>query len=152
MRKSVRTMKYTKDEHRYDDMINLPHHQSKERVHMSMHDRAAQFAPFAALTGHSAVIKETARLTEDRIEVDEYTKKELNGKLQYILEHLDEEPEVSFTYFVPDKKKSGGAYVTKTGTVKKMQEFERRIVMKDDTEIPMEAILRIESDILDGVF
>ena len=95
----------------YDDIINLPHHTSASRPHMSAYDRAAQFSPFAALTGYDSAITETARLTDKRAELDEYSKAALNEKLCMIQDQTDEQPEVSITYFQPDNKKSGGAYM-----------------------------------------
>ena len=133
----------------YDDMIHLPHYQSKTRKRMSVSDRAAQFAPFAALTGHDEAVKETARLTEGYVELDEYELEELNRKLLYLQEHLDEKPQVTVTFFVPDAKKSGGAYRIVSGTVKKLLQFEGLIVMEDETEIFIERILSIESDLFD---
>ena len=93
----------------YDDIIDLPHHVSETHPPMSRADRAAQFSPFAALTGYDAAVRETARMTERRIELDEGVKAELNARLNCILEHLSEHPQVSITYFMPDEKKSGGA-------------------------------------------
>ena len=99
----------------YEDIINLPHHVSKTRPQMSMLDRAAQFSPFAALTGYDAAIKETGRLTDEKIEMDEDRKAALDMKQAYLIEMIDEQPEISVTYFLPDTKKSGGSYVTVTG-------------------------------------
>ena len=130
----------------YDDIINLPHHTSASRPHMSAHDRAAQFSPFAALTGYDSAITETARLTDKRVELDEYSKAALNGKLSMIQEQLDEQPDVSITYFQPDNKKSGGTYITAAGCVKKIDEYERTVVMRDATQIPIEDILAIEGE------
>ena len=130
----------------YDDIINLPHHTSTTRPHMSAHDRAAQFSPFAALTGYDSSITETARLTEKRVELDEYSKADLNGKLCMIQEQMDEQPEVSITYFQPDSKKSGGAYITAAGCVKKIDEYGRTVVMRDATQIPIEDIFAIEGE------
>ena len=96
---------------RYDDIINLPHHVSPTRQRMSMHDRAAQFAPFAALVGYDDAVAETARLTESRPELDEQEQRIINEKLAYIAEHINEHPEVCIKYFVPDERKSGGAIV-----------------------------------------
>lgn len=135
----------------YDDIINLPHHTSTSRPHMSAHDRAAQFSPFAALTGYDAAITETARLTDKRVELDEYSKADLNGRLNMIQDHMDEQPKVSITYFQPDKKKSGGAYITATGCVKKMDEYERMVVMQDDTKIPIDGIFEIDGELF-GTF
>lgn len=137
------------DKHRYDDIINLQHHQSVTRKHMSMCDRAAQFMPFQALTGYGDAVKETARLTEKRIELDEYAKAEINAKLQFLQEHMDDGLEVIVTYFVPDEKKAGGKYVTDTGTVKKIQKFERILIMENESEIPIEEIYSIESECFD---
>lgn len=142
-------MSYKAEEHKYDDIIDLPHYQSKKRKHMSMADRAAQFAPFAALTGYDEAVKETARQTEDRIETDEYEKAALNNKLLFLQEQLDKKLEISITYFKPDKRKEGGAYVTKTGAVKKINEYEHIIFMEDNTKIPIHEILCVEGELFD---
>lgn len=131
----------------YDDIINLPHHTSASRPHMSAHDRAAQFSPFAALTGYDSAITETARLTDKRVELDEYSKADLNERLCIIQRQMDEQTEVSITYFQPDKKKSGGAYFTATGCVKKIDEYERTVVMQDDTKIPIDDIFEIDGEL-----
>lgn len=117
-----------KDPYRYDDMLDLPHHQSATRPHMSISNRAAQFSPFAALTGYDAEIKETARLTNEKIELSENEKDRLDKKLRIITEHLDQRPTVSITHFVPDAKKAGGAYVTDTGVVKRIDILEQKII------------------------
>ena len=96
----------------YEDIINLPHHVSATRPQMSMLDRAAQFSPFAALTGYDAAIKETGRLTDEKIEMDEEALNILNMKFQILVDSLDDEPEVTFTYFKPDERKAGGAYIS----------------------------------------
>jgi uncharacterized protein (UPF0248 family) len=114
---------------------------------MSVSDRAAQFSPFAALTGYDAAIKETARLTDERVEMDEYMKDVLSDKLRIILERIKEHPQIAITYFQPDEKKNGGSYVTTTGTVKKIDEYERIVVMTGDTEIPIDEISSIEGHI-----
>ena len=139
---------YYKDEHRYDDIINLPHHQSRERAHMSLHDRAAQFAPFAALSGHEEAIEETARLTDEKITLDEVAIEKINEKLCEIANHLPEKRTVSIMYFRPDKRKSGGAYLTDIGTVKKIDEIEKVIVMDNGMKISMEQIIEIEMEVL----
>lgn len=133
------------DEHKYDKIINLPHHQSKKRKQMSMIERAAQFGAFRALTGYEDEIAETARYTDEKVELDEYTKAEINAKLQYINDHIDDGQEITVTYFVPDERKSGGAYVTKTGIVSKLREYEKQLVFEDGAEIPVEEIFSIES-------
>ena len=127
----------------YDDIIHLPHPSSTTHKHMSAYDRAAQFAPFAALTGHDAAISETARLTETRVELDEYSKEDLNQRLCIIQDRMDEQPEVSITYFQPDQRKSGGAYITAVGYIKKIDEYERAVVMQDDTRISIDQIIAI---------
>lgn len=131
----------------YDDIINLPHHQSATHPHMSAYDRAAQFSPFAALTGYEDAVAETARLTDKNVELDEYGKADLNERLNMIQETFGEQPEVSITYFLPDKKKSGGAYVTVTGGVKKIDEYEHIVVMLDATKIPIDDIAKINGEI-----
>ena len=131
---------------RYNEIINLPHHVSKTRPQMPMSDRAAQFAPFAALTGYDAAIKETGRLTDEKIEMDEEALNILNMKFQILARSLDDEPEVTFTYFKPDERKAGGAYIEVTGTVKKVDDFERLIVMQNGTKMPMDDILNIEGE------
>lgn len=135
------------DLHRYDDIINLPHHISKKHPQMPMENRAAQFAPFAALTGHEAAVKETARLTNRRIELDENMKVMLDEKLQRIMEQLDNEPEIAVTYFVPDEKKTGGEYVTAAGICKKIDTLNHVLIMKDGTQIRMREIIDIGGDI-----
>ena len=130
--------------HSYDDLIGLPHHVSAARPHMSLLDRAAQFSPFAALTGYDAAVRETARLTQPRRELDESSIAALNEKLQRLLELRDERPEVTITYYVPDERKDGGAYVHAEGRVKKIDAYEHTVVMADRTVIPMEQICAIE--------
>ena len=136
-------------EKRYDDIIHLPHHRSEKRAPMPVCDRAAQFAPFAALTGYHDAVEETARLTETHTEPDEHAKEEINRRLQMLKEHISEAPTVSITYFIPDKRKDGGKYATVCGIVKKIKNFERRIVMADCREIPINEITQIEGSIFD---
>lgn len=131
---------------KYREIIDLPHHVSKTRPQMSMSDRAAQFAPFAALTGYDSAIKETGRLTDEKIELDEEALTDLNMRYQLLVDALDEEPEVKITYFKPDERKSGGEYVTVTGTVKKVDDFERLITMQNGTKIPMDDVLAVDWD------
>ncbi len=125
----------------YDDIINLPHPNSAKHPRMSMIDRAAQFSPFAALTGHGAAIEETARLTDRRIELTEEEKTVLDEKLRLLLETGGEG---MITYFLPDERKDGGAYVTKLGTIKKIDPLEGRVILTDHTPIHIEDILEIE--------
>mgnify|MGYP003287594153 CR=1 FL=1 len=132
---------------RYKDIINLPHYQSEKRLHMSNYDRAAQFSPFAALTGHDEAIRETARLTDKRLELDEMTKTMLNEKFNFIMEHIYDQPEITVTYFIPDVSKSGGMYMDFTGKVKKYDYLNRILYFTDNTEIKVDDISEIESEI-----
>ena len=132
---------------KYDEIMGLPHHVSKTRPQMPMSDRAAQFAPFAALTGYDAAIKETGRLTDERIELDVEALSALDMKYQLLMEALDEAPEVTITYFQPDERKAGGKYVSAVGAVKKIDDFERRITMQDGAKIPMDDVLSIEGEL-----
>lgn len=132
--------------HCYDDMIHLPHHVSATRPHMPISDRAAQFAPFAALTGHNAAMKETARFTEEKAELDENAKAILDKKLRKVQEILAERPEITVTYFQPDNAKSGGSYVTVTGNVKKIDVYGQFLELTDGLRIPIDEIFGIESE------
>ncbi len=131
------------DNNKYDDIINLPHHVSKKHPQMSLLNRAAQFSPFAALTGHSAVIQETARLTDSFVELDEDRKEQLNEQLQLIKENLEQKPEIEVTYFEPDPKKDGGAYITTCGRIKKIDEYNHQIIFTDGTTLLIEHIFSI---------
>ena len=122
---------------KYDDIINLPHHVSSKHPQMSLHDRAAQFSPFAALTGHSDAVEETARLTESEAMLDDSVVEALNEKLAYLKEHLTEEPVVSITYFEPDKMKDGGKYLTLTGKIKKIDDFAQAVTLEGGSVIGM---------------
>lgn len=128
---------------KYEKIAALPHKQSSVRRRMPLQDRAAQFAPFAALTGFESCIREKSRLTSRRIELDEYEIERLNYKLRGVCEHIGE-MRVAITYFVPDKVKSGGVYITKIGAVKSVSEYQRIIVMDDGTDIPIEEIINVE--------
>ena len=136
---------------KYDEIMGRPHHVSKTRPQMPMSDRAAQFAPFAALTGYDAAIKETGRLTDERIELDVEALSALDMKYQLLMEALDEAPEVTITYFQPDERKAGGKYVSAVGTVKKIDDFERRITMRDGTRIPMDDVLSIDGELFSSL-
>ncbi len=135
---------YYKDKHRYDDMLDMPHHRSAERVPMSLHDRAAQFAPFAALSGHEKAIEETARLTDEKIILDETAIEKMNEKLYFLSEHLSEKMRVAITYFKPDRLKQGGAYLTDIGAVKKIDTVEQLVIMDSGVKIPMSQIVAID--------
>ena len=125
---------------KYDDIINLPHHVSPTRQRMSMHDRAAQFAPFAALVGYDDAVAETARLTESRPELDEQEQRAINERLAYIANHIKEQPEARIKYFVPDEHKSGGAIIEVSGKVKKISATDGIIVMVDGCKIRLSDI------------
>ena len=127
----------------YDDIIRLPRHVSQNHPQMSMHDRAAQFAPFAALTGYEAAIGETARLTAERRELSPQEAGELDRRLAALIAHLPERPEATVEYFVPDERKAGGAYVTVTGRVRHISVPEKTLVMEDGTVIGLEDIAAI---------
>ncbi len=128
---------------KYDDIIMLSRPKSENHMPMSMHDRAAQFAPFAALTGHGAAISETARLTQKRIELDESEKEELDRKLNIIHDKMNESPSVSFTHFVEDERKEGGEYIKTTAIIKKIDSLNRTLVLKNGDEIFIEDIIEI---------
>ncbi len=136
---------------KYDEIMSLPHHVSKTRPQMPMSDRAAQFAPFAALTGYDSAIKETERLTDERIELDEGALSALNMRCQLLMDVLDEAPEVEITYFKPDERKAGGEYVSVTGAVKKVVDFERLIIMQNGTKIPMDDVLSIDGELFSSL-
>ena len=129
----------------YADIIDLPHHVSTRHTQMPMEKRAAQFSPFAAMVGHDAAIRETARLTEEQLELSEDEKAVIDGKLQMIRAHIKEQPEVTVTYFQPDEKKSGGAYVTITGSARRIDEVERILNLADGTVIPLMDIVAVQS-------
>ena len=134
------------DTHRYDDIINLPHPDPRHHPRMPMEKRAAQFSPFAALTGHEDAIHETARLTDKKMELDEYMKAILDYKLQEINERKDPHREVSFTWFQRDRKKAGGRYTVSTCAVKKIDGVFRKIILMDGQEIFIDDIRWIEAD------
>ena len=138
--------------HKYDDIINLPHHVSKKHPQMSLHDRAAQFSPFAALTGHKAAINETARLTDEKQILSEDVIAKLNEQLNLIKENIFKNPIVKITYFVPDDRKSGGAYISNTGVVKKINEYNHTVILTDKTVIPIEQMSEMQSDIFSEIY
>ena len=128
---------------RYDDIINLPHHVSTTRQRMSMHDRAAQFAPFSALVGYDDAVAETARLTEARPELDEQEQQAINERLAYIADHIHEQLEIRIKYFVPDEHKSGGAILEISGKVKKISATDKAIVIADGCIITITDVMDI---------
>ena len=113
---------------KYDDMLNMPHHVSNTRPHMSMHDRAAQFSPFAALVGYDDAVKETSRLTNEKQELTADKITDLNQKITFLNEHADERPEITIEYFIPDEKKAGGKYVTLSGNFRRIDEYNHNMV------------------------
>lgn len=131
---------------KYDDIIDLPHHVSKKHPQMPALDRAAQFSPFAALTGHHAMIEETERLTESRVELDENEQEEIALWLRMIKERIRTKPEAVITFFVPDAQKTGGSCRTVSGVVKKVDGYEKQVFMEDGTVIPMEDIYAVEGE------
>ena len=128
----------------YDDIINLPHPTSAKHPRMPLSDRAAQFAPFAALSGHSAAFVETARLTDQRMELDEYEMARVDAELQHLQELLPGRPTASITYFVPDERKNGGSYQTVIGSVKRIDAVNGVIQMTDWQCIPIADVFSIE--------
>jgi hypothetical protein len=131
----------------YDDIIGLPRHVSSTRPQMSRENRAAQFSPFAALTGYDAAVRETARLTERKPELGESAGADLDMKMNMLEDMMDSRPEITVTHFVPDEKKEGGAYVTITGVARKIDGYERAIVLTSGEKIEISNILEIDSDI-----
>lgn len=129
---------------KYDDIINLPHPESKKHPRMSLHDRAAQFSPFAALTGHSAAIDETARLTDRKLELNEEKKAELDRIWQYLMEKVQNHPMLKVTYFIPDEKKAGGIYNTVRGRLKKMDPYKGILTLADGSMIGYSDIYEME--------
>ena len=132
---------------KYDDIIDLPHPTSQNHPRMSLHDRAAQFSPFAALTGHHAAITETGRLTDRRIELDESEITRVDAALQHLQKLLPGRPTVSITYFVPDERNSGGSYQTVTGEVKRIDAVSGVIQMTGRREIPIEDVFSVELEL-----
>lgn len=136
-----------KRSNKYNDIINLPHHVSNTHPSMSVYARSAQFAPFAALKGYDDEIKETGRFTNKRIDIDEELKNELNIKLKIITKNIFDRPKLTFIYFIPDKRKDGGKYVKVKGSVKKIDEYKKIIVLEDNTKINIYDIVNIEGNI-----
>lgn len=128
---------------KYDDIIALPHPEPRTHPRMSLHGRAAQFSPFAALTGHSAAIAETGRLTDSRITLDESEMARVDAELQHLQELLPSRPTVSITYFVPDERKAGGSYQTVTGTVRRIDTVNSALLLTDQRAIPILDILDV---------
>lgn len=140
-------LEFMQETTKYDDIIHLPHPVSKTRPQMPIADRAAQFSPFAALTGHEAAIKETARLTKQRIELSEDEKRILNEKMLMLTENIKQHAKISITYFKEDERKEGGSYLCAEGCVKKIDEYKRSVMMSDGLQIPMEDIFDIDGEL-----
>ena len=136
----------------YDDIIDLPHHVSNRHPHMPVADRAAQFAPFAALTGYDAALRETARLTDRKTELTEDEKALLDRKQQVLLESAEIHPEITVIYFKADERKDGGTYVSVTGHFRTIDPTRRQLVLTDKTRIPLDDILDLESDLFRRFF
>lgn len=132
---------------KYDDLLHLPRPASKSHPPMPLADRAAQFSPFAALTGYEDVLREAARLTDEKIEPGDADTETLNARTALLLAHLAEHPEVTVTYFVPDERKPGGQYVSVTGKLQKFRIAEQEIELEDGPTIPLHQILSLESDL-----
>lgn len=128
----------------YDDIINLPHHVSKNRPHMSNYDRAAQFSPFAALKGYDDEIDEAARLTDEKWSVEGERVADINEKLLLLKDTVNQHPSVKIVYFVKDDRKSGGAYLTVEARLKKFSEYERNLVLDNNLTINFDDIYNIE--------
>lgn len=135
----------------YRDMIGLPHPVSATRPQMPRHDRAAQFSPFAALTGYEDIIEESARLTDERLELSEERQFRINERLRLILENISERPEVTITYFIPDKRKSGGAYESVTGFVRLIDECDGTVIFTDRKAVSIADIYDIEGEIFRNI-
>lgn len=131
----------------FSDIINLPHHQSRRHPQMSMKERAAQFAPFAALTGYGSAISEVARLTEEQVPLGDDDNDRLNRLVTHIADRISEHPSVTIVYFKPDSRKRGGSYETITGRLKRIDDYEQQLVMLDGTAIPFENIMDISQNI-----
>ena len=129
---------------KYENIINKPHHVSKVHPQISLYARSAQFAPFAALTGYEDAVKETARETQEELEIDDELKSILDAKLQMLIEIKESNPEISITYFVKDEKKSGGKYITITGIIKKIDLYQQIITLVDNTVIPIKNVIDLE--------
>lgn len=132
---------------RYEDIIHLPHHVSEKRARMPIADRAAQFSPFAALTGYEGIIAETGRLTERFVDLDEGAIAELNQQLQKILAVMGTQPVVTVTYFQPDEYKDGGSYITKTGALRKLDVQAQYLQFADRTEVEFDQLLKLQADL-----
>lgn len=135
----------------YEDIIDIPHHTSSKHPRMTIEARSAQFAPFSALTGYNEAVKETARVTEEKIEIDDGLKIVINNKLQIINNNIKDNPKVSITYFIKDKNKEGGEYITIIGTIKKLDSIKELVILEDKTIIPIKDIINITSSLFSSL-
>ena len=131
---------------KYDDILHLPHPTSAKHPRMPISERAAMFSPFAALSGHGAAIQETARLTEQRMELDADAKADLDRRQVVLLEHISERPEITVTWFQPDQWRDGGAYLTTIGQLKKLDVIQRVLILMDGTKIPLDDVVNLECE------
>ena len=131
----------------YEDIVNLPRPISKKHPQPPLSERAARFAPFAAITGYEEMVLEEARVTEERIELDECALALLNEKLNILQNNLSQSPEITVTYFAPDKKKAGGAYVNISGTVRQIDVYSKLLILENDKKIRIEDIYKLDGDI-----
>ncbi len=136
----------------YADIIGLPHHVSEVRRHMTPIERAAQFAPFAALTGYDDAISESARLTDEKTDLGDCAMAELNDQIRFLIDHIQEHPLITVTYFLPDTRKAGGEYVTVSGKLKKLKLFERELLLSDRPPIPLDDVLSLEGDVFSSLY
>ena len=137
-------------ETKYGDMLDLPHHTSPTRPHMSGHDRASQFSPFAALTGYEDCIREAARLTDAATALDEDEIALLDARLRVIAANIASNPRATVTYFVPDRSKPGGEYLTVTDNIVRIDDYEKTIQTSGGRVIPISEIYKIESELFSG--
>lgn len=135
----------------YEDIINMPHFEPKYHTRMTIKARSAQFAPFSALTGYEEAVKETARLTDKKIELDEGLKLILNNKLQILIDNIKNNPEATFIYFIKDKNKDGGKYLNITGNIKKIDMVKNIVILADKTIIPINDIINITSELFKSI-
>ena len=135
------------NKYKYDNIINLPHHVSKKHPQLSKASYAAQFSPFAALSGYDGIVSEVARFTDEHVELGDTEMDILSAKIQIIGDHIKEHPKIELTYFVKDKKKSGGAYLQKTARIKRVDDMERIMYFTDGTNLPIDDITDMQGEI-----
>ncbi len=144
-------MELMSSDHSYDDIINMPHHVSSVHMQMPRRDRAAQFASFAALTGYDDEIKETARLTDSKPELDDDAKSDLNSKHKLIREHIGLRPALTVTFFIPDEKKSGGSLFTMSASIKSINEYDRTLIFENGVSVHMDDIVSIDGELFEKI-